>query len=129
MTPAVNEIDKVKTCNTLKRGSIFHGAPALIMLIADPRIPHSELSCQYALYNMALMAQTLGIGSCVSGAGKMILSKNKEVSRKLNIPRNKRILGILFLGYPKVDFVRTVEGNFAPVRWYRRTIFRVVREE
>lgn len=118
LTPAINEIDKIKTINTLKRESIFHGAPALIMLLADPRITHSELSCQYSLYNMALIAQTMGIGSCISGAAKTILSRNKEVNRKLNIPKHKKILGVLFLGYPNVHYICAVEGNNAPVRWF-----------
>lgn len=120
LTPAVNEIDKEKTINTLKRGSIFHGAPALILVLADSRIPHAELSCQYSLYNMSLIAQTMGLGSCISGAAKMILSKNKEVKRKLDIPKNKKILGVLFLGYPNVHFGRAVEGNTAPVHWFKR---------
>lgn len=118
LTPAVNEIDKVKTLNTLKRESVFHGAPALIMVIADPRISHSELSCQYSLYNMALIAQTMGIGSCISGAAKTILSRNKEVKRKLSVPKHKKILGVLLLGYSNVRYIRTVEGNNAPVQWF-----------
>lgn len=118
LTPAINEIDKVKTHNILKRESIFHGAPALIMVVADPRISHSELSCQYSLYNMALIAQTMEIGSCISGAAKTIFSRNKEVNRKLNIPKHKKILGVLFLGYPNVRYIRSVEGNHAPVRWF-----------
>lgn len=118
LTPAINEIDKVKTLNTLKRESVFHGAPALIMVIADPRISHSELSCQYSLYNMALIAQTMGIGSCISGAAKTILSRNKEVKRKLSVPKDKKILGVLLLGYPNVRYIRTVEGNNAPVQWF-----------
>ena len=118
LTPAINEIDKVKTLNTLKRGSVFHGAPALIMIVADPRISHSELSCQYSLYNMALIAQTMGIGSCISGAAKTILSRNKEVNRKLSIPKHKKILGVLFLGYPNIRYIRAIEGNNAPVQWF-----------
>lgn len=121
LTPAVNEIDRIKTNNTLKRKSIFQGAKALIIITADPRIPHAELSCQYALYNMALIAQTMGIGSCISGSGKMILSRSKEIKQRLTIPKNKKILGILFLGNPQVQFIRTVEGRNAPIRWFKKS--------
>ncbi len=115
--PSINEIDKVKIERTLKRGNIFQNAPALIILLADSRIPHTELSCQYALYNISLYAQSLGLGTCISGAGKMVLSKNKKIRRLLGIPYNKRIMGILFLGYPDVKFPNKVEGIEPKIQW------------
>lgn len=117
VTPAVNDIDRIKVQNTLKRQSLFHKAPVLILVIADPRIPHAEASCQYAMYNMILMAQTLGLGSCISGAGKLIFSRSKRVRRILNIPQGKNILGVLLVGYPAVHFYRTVEGNYPRMHW------------
>lgn len=117
LTPAMNHTDKIKTERTLKRGNIFQNAPALIILIADKRISHTELSCQYSLYNMSLYAQSLGIGSFVSGAGKMILSKSKRVKKLLNIPQNKDVQGILSLGYPNVNFKNKVEGIKPHIQW------------
>lgn len=96
ITPTINQIDKIKIERTLNRGSIFQNAPALIILVADKRIPHIELSSQYSLYNMILYSQTLGLGSCISGAGKMILSRNRRVKKLLNLPPNKDVQGILF---------------------------------
>lgn len=115
--PSINETDKVKIERTLKRSNIFQNAPALIILLADSRIPHTELSCQYALYNISLYAQSLGIGTCISGAGKMILSKSKKIRELLTIPYNKKILGILFLGYPDVKFPNKVEGIEPKIQW------------
>lgn len=117
ITPAMNIIDKIKTERTLKRGSIFQSAPALIILIADKRIPHTELSTQYSLYNMALYSQTLGLGSCISGAGKMILSRNKRIRKLLNLSTNKDVQGILFLGYRDVNFKNKVEGIRPQIQW------------
>lgn len=117
LTPAVNRLDKIKTERVLKRGNIFQEAPALMVLVADPRIYHTELSCQYVLYNMALYAQSLGLGSCISGAGKMILSRNKPVKKLLNIPVHQQIVGILFLGYPAVRFQNKVEGIGPEIQW------------
>ena len=117
VTPAVNSADRVKTERTLKRGTIFQNAPALIIITADKRIAHTEASCQYALYNMSLYAQALGIGSCVSGAGKMILSKNKRVKKLLRLPEKKDIAGILFLGCPAVSFPNKVEGISPKIYW------------
>lgn len=117
ITPAINETDKIKIERTLKRGSIFQSAPALIILTADKRISHTELSSQYSLYNMALYSQTLGIGSCISGAGKSILSRNKIAKKLLNLQVHKEIQGILFLGYSDVSFKNKVEGIRPKIQW------------
>ena len=117
ITPAANVTDKIKMERILKRGNIFQNAPALIILIADSRIVHTELSCQYALYNMSLYSEALGLGSCISGGGKSILSKNKKVKGLLNIPDYKKIQGILFLGYQDVNFKNKVEGIKPKIYW------------
>ncbi len=117
LTPAFNDIDKAKIERTLQRGSIFQKARALIVLTADKRIVHTELSAQYGLYNMSLYAQSLGIGSCISGAGKSILSKSKSVKRLLHISADKHIIGILFLGYSKYRFPNKVDHLVPSIQW------------
>lgn len=117
ITPAINETDKTKIERTLNRGSIFQNAPALIILTADKRISHTELSAQYSLYNMALYSQTLGIGSCISGARKSILSRNKKAKKLLNLQAHKDIQGILFLGYSDINFTNKVEGIRLKIQW------------
>lgn len=74
-------------------------------------------SAQYSLYNMALYSQALGLGSCVSGAGKMILSRNKRIKRLINLTANKDVQGVLFLGYPNVNFKNKVEGIKPQIQW------------
>ncbi len=120
LTAAVNDTDREKTKRTLKRGNIFQKAPVLIILTADPNIHHTEQSCQYAMYNMMLTAQTIGLGSCISGAGKMILTKSKKVKKLLDMPKGKKIQGVLFMGYPAVSFTKTVEGNLPKIKWIQK---------
>lgn len=117
ITPAMNSTDKIKMERTLKRGNVFQGAPVLMILAADKRISHTELSSQYALYNMALYAQSLGIGSCISGAGKSILSRSKKAKKLLNLPKHKYIQAILFLGYSNINFRNKVEGIKPKIRF------------
>lgn len=114
---AVNDTDREKIKRVLKRGNIFQKAPVLIILAADPKIHYTEQSCQYAMYNMMLTAQTMGLGSCISGAGKMILTRSKKAEELLDMPKGKKIQGILFMGYPAVSFTKTVEGNLPKVKW------------
>lgn len=47
----------------------------------------------------------------------MILSKSKKIRRLLGIPYNKKIMLILFLGYPDVKFPNKVEGTKPNIQW------------
>ena len=118
LTPAMLDTDKVKIEHTLYGSrEVFHGAPVMIMVIANPTIGHALASAQYAIYNMILTAQTLGLGSFINGGAKMALSRSRRARRILGIPKGKSILGILHVGYPAVRFRRTVEGNHPPIHW------------
>lgn len=118
LTPAMQDTDREKMEHTLYGSrEIFHGAPSMIIVVANPTIAHAEASAQYAIYNMILTAQTLGLGSFIDGGAKMFLSRSRRTRRILNIPRGKNILGILHVGYPAVRFRRTVEGNYPIIHW------------
>ncbi len=93
---------------------MFSGAVALIIVVGNSRIRFTEQSAQYFLYNMQLYAKSLGIGSRPSGGGKMFLSNNKKARKVLSVPKDKSIQGILFLGYPSLNYVNKAEG-IAPV--------------
>lgn len=101
-----------------KKGKTFSGATALIIVIGDRKIMYTELSAQYFLYNMQLYAKTLGLGSRPSGGGKWFLAKSKSARRILDIPKNKTIQAILFLGYPSLQYVNKAEG-IAPKMYFK----------
>ncbi len=113
----MNETDRVKMQRVLRERNMFYGAPAMILVTGDPRTYYASESAQYALYNMTLAAQTLGLGTCISGAGRRILARSREVRGRLDLGRGRAILGVLLVGYPAVRFTRAVEGRDAMVRW------------
>ncbi|MDY6795466.1 MAG: nitroreductase family protein [Actinomycetota bacterium] len=116
---AVSDIDKRKTERIIGRGgSSLRGAPVVIMLTGNPWIGYSETSANYALCNMILTAQTLELGSVVSGSGLIFFSRSGRVLRMLGIPRDRRILAILEVGCPDVRFRRSVEGNYPAVHLF-----------
>ncbi|MGD9375028.1 MAG: nitroreductase family protein [Anaerolineae bacterium] len=90
---------------------------AMVFVVGDPRIALSEASAQAALDVMTFYAQMQGIGSCLWGAGTMILNRNRKVRRKLGLRGPERILGILLLGYPSIKFGNNVVGRAMPVVW------------
>jgi hypothetical protein len=109
----------VKTKLENRRYDLFNPA-AMILVIGDPRIALSEASAQAALDMMMLYAQVQGIGSCLWGAGMMILNRNRDVRKRLGLHGHERILGILLLGYSAVEFVNKVEGRTMPIAWNGR---------
>ncbi len=117
LTSAMQEKDKVKLEACLAERRPFTVAPVAIFVVGDGRIAHSEASAQYALYNMILYAQTMGLGSCISGGAKLLLNPSKAARRRLGLGKHERILAVLYLGYPAVRFRNKVRGKEMPITW------------
>lgn len=102
----------------LESGRSFRTPPvAPIFVIGDKRIPLSEASAQYAIYNMSLYAQVKGIGSRNLAGNQMILNRRKAIRRRLGLEKHERILGTLGLGYPAVKFRNKVRGKEYNIQW------------
>jgi hypothetical protein len=99
-----------------RREDLFNPA-AMVFVVGDPRIALSEASAQAALDLIAFSAQVQGIGSCLWGAGMMILNGNRDARARLGLQGQERILGILLLGVPAVTFRNKVEGRSMPIMW------------
>lgn len=76
----------------------------------------AEVSCHYALYNMILMAETPGLGTCLSGIAQDVLSGLGRVRRLLGIGRSQKILGVLLLGYADVEYPHAAGRDAIPAR-------------
>jgi nitroreductase/NAD-dependent dihydropyrimidine dehydrogenase PreA subunit len=101
---------RAKMIKNIESGKIFRKAAALIIVYGDEAAEYTELSAQFFLYNMILYAKSLGIGVRQSGAGVSFFRKNKRISRLLGIPEGKKMQGMIFLGYPAIEYPNKVEG-------------------
>ena len=117
LTSSLKETDRVKFEHVIARGYTLHKPPAIIFVVGEKWVAHSEASAQYYLYNMMLYAQAKGLGCCLWGGGKLLLNRSKTVRERLGMQRSEHILGIIVLGYPGVQFANKVEGKTLPVRW------------
>jgi NAD-dependent dihydropyrimidine dehydrogenase PreA subunit/nitroreductase len=117
LTSSLKETDKVKFEHVIARGYTLHKPPAIVFVVGEKWVAHSEASAQFYLYNMMLYAQASGLGCCLWGGGKMLLNRNKEARERLGMKRGEHILGIVVLGYPAVEFANKVEGKTLPIRW------------
>jgi NAD-dependent dihydropyrimidine dehydrogenase PreA subunit/nitroreductase len=117
LTSSLKETDKVKFEHVIARGYTLHKPPAIVFVVGERWVAHSEASAQYCLYNMMLYAQAKGLGCCLWGGGKLLLNRNRAARERLGMQRGEHILGIVVLGHPAVEFANKVEGKHLPIRW------------
>jgi NAD-dependent dihydropyrimidine dehydrogenase PreA subunit/nitroreductase len=117
ITPALDPKDKVKMESALERGHAIRKPAAIVFIVGDSRIALSEVSAQYALYNMILYAQVKGIGSCLWGNARVFLDRSKAARERLGLQKHEHILGGLLLGYPAVKFANKVKGKSMSIEW------------
>ena len=81
--------------------STFHHAPTVIMMTADEKTDYIELDCGAATENMALAAESLGLGSCFIASSRYLLKSPEGVAimKELGIPEGYRHVCCLTLGY------------------------------
>ncbi len=81
----------------------FYHAPAVVMISGDREAFMVQLDCGAAAENMALAAQSLGLGSCLMTAPGLLFSgpRGEEIKRELGLPEGYAHLCTLALGYIK----------------------------
>ena len=88
------------------RDLLFHGAQALI-IISSPMEGSLPLEdAQYAAYNIALLAHSMGLGTCFIGYASEVMNRVRSVKTSVGIPSGNRVHAVLTLGYPEITFRR-----------------------
>ena len=99
---------------------IFRGAPQLIIALADKDHTRPRENAQFSLTFIALLAPTLGLGTCWAGYFESLAIHDRFAApfwKFLRLPENMRIRGALMLGVPDVPFRRLVARNPLSVEW------------
>ena len=90
----------------------FKKAPIAIMVVTKDKISGS-----LAASNMALMAESYGLGVLYSGFFTSVANNSQKLRRLLNLKHNDRVVTTLVLGYPDVIYRRTAQKEAANVRY------------
>jgi len=96
----------------VKRGFLFHKAPTVILVVSQ-----SEINACLAAMNMELMAEALGLGTLYVGLFTRPANGNKPLRERLGIAEDESIAACLALGYPNVQYLRSVPRKKAEVIW------------
>jgi nitroreductase/NAD-dependent dihydropyrimidine dehydrogenase PreA subunit len=101
----------------------FYQAPVLIVTHADMTITSCPVEdATIASYQMILVAQSLGLGTCYVGNLYEFGNESPEIRELLDIPPNNDILMSFVLGYPAIRFRRLVGRKTAKVRWIENEV-------
>jgi nitroreductase/NAD-dependent dihydropyrimidine dehydrogenase PreA subunit len=90
---------------------------AIVLIVADRRIPLSLESAQYALYNIDLYAQVNGLACRNLVGNQMFLNRSKSFRRLIGLKRNEKVFGTMAIGYPSVKFRNKINGRRFKIQW------------
>jgi len=88
------------------RDLLFHGAPAVIIIHSGMEGSLPSEDGQYAAYNITLLAHAMGLGTCFIGYASETINKSAGIRKYLGIPERHRVLAVLIVGFPAVEFQR-----------------------
>lgn len=102
--------EKVRETNDPE--SFFFHAPALILVTAA-----NPIDAGLASESMELMANALGLGVFFSGYFIRAYRNDPKIKAFLGIPEGRDVVTCLGLGYPDVQYYRTVPRKTAKITW------------
>ena len=97
-----DRLSKMNAAVAGREGDPFYGAPVVIVVLADRKVPTYRYDGSLVMGNLMLAAHTLGIGSCwIHRAREEFDSEEgKALLRQLGIEGDYEGVGHCILGYP-----------------------------
>jgi nitroreductase/ferredoxin len=97
---------------------IFYHAPTLVLIHMKRGITGTaDVDSGLSAMHMILMAETMGLGTCLNGFLVNALKNSEELREVLKIPSGHQVHVAFTIGYPDVQFLRVVARNPAKVKW------------
>ncbi len=110
-------IIKNRRSNNQLAGLIFRNAPVVIVAHGLRTNLLSRGNCWVAGRNIEIMAQTMGLGTCLVGFLSIAAHFSKDIAKALGIPDDQNIYSAIMVGYPKHDYRKTTPRRERQVRW------------
>ena len=99
---------------------VFRGCSQLVLALADTQQVTGRENAQFSLTFIALLAPTMGIGTCWAGIFQRMATNDRYAQPFLDfaqVPPGKAIRGALMVGVPDVTYARLVERDPLDVQW------------
>ncbi|WP_033168036.1 nitroreductase family protein [Clostridium sp. KNHs205] len=103
-----------------KVDTILRNAPSIIVTLADKDFYKGRENSVLSLSYLELYAPWLGLGSCWAGIFEICAcSENSPMNQIFNVPENKKITGVVMVGYPKYSYKRFTERQPLSFSFYK----------
>jgi nitroreductase len=97
--------------------ALFYDAPVVMVIHAHRNTACPVEDSTLAAYNMMLVAESLGLGTCFIGFFYPIATRSEAVRSLLEIPEKHEVYMAFTLGYPAVKYYRLSDRKVPRVRW------------
>lgn len=91
---------------------LFFNSKTIVLLVSN-----SAVDAGLAASNMELMANAMGVGVCFSGYFVRAVNSNKEIRDVLGLEEGQKVQVCMIMGYPEMEYFRTVPRNKAKIRF------------
>jgi nitroreductase len=88
------------------RDLLFHSAPSVIVIHSSMEGSTPVEDAQFAAYNIALLAESLALGTCFIGYAVEAINRASNVKKYLGIPARNRAHAVITVGYPDIKFYK-----------------------
>lgn len=107
----------VNLFNKEKKDVILHNAPVFIALHGDPNGVTAKDNADLMAMNMLLIAETLGLGTCLIGIVTAAAAEDESLRKLLSVPTGHQVLTDFVLGYPDATYKKAPGRNPVKVDW------------
>lgn len=101
----------IKRTNITDDFFFFEAPIAIVIASKDP------INGALAAQNMEFVAEANGLGVLYSGFFSMAANHSWQIKRILELPKGKKVITTLVLGYPKVKYQRSVQREKSDIKF------------
>jgi nitroreductase len=98
---------------------IFFNAPVVAVAHVPTGSYFGRDDAIYGLYNVALLAERLQLGTCQIGYFKLALDFSASFRESLQLPKGRSPEAAIIIGYPSVDHRRVIPRRKPTILWMR----------
>lgn len=95
----------------------FYYAPVVIIIHSSQQIPTPKEDCVLAGYNIALLAQTMGLGACFVTLAQNAINTSNRCKKIINLSSRDNVNAVVVVGYPSMRHERIAPKPEKRVHW------------
>lgn len=99
------------------RDRLFFDAPAVILVHAPRHEVLPEAACAFATLAITLMADTIGLGTCITAYASMALQALPEMAAQVGVPEENVVHYVVVVGKPAEKYELVPPRRPAQVTW------------